>query len=476
LKLARIILLNLLVWPAVGIVLWGPRAQTAPVDNRIVVDYWEKWTGDEAIQMQTIVDSFNQTVGAQKGIYVRFVSTSNINQKVLVAAAAGVPPDIAGMTGAELASFAAQGALEPLDDLAAEPGHRITADLYKKVYWDGCHFDRHLYALVSTPMSLALIYHRELFQQNGAALRAAGLDPNRAPATIAELDAYSRALTVTDPDGTIVRTGYLPTDEIGWFPTQISLWFGGKVWDDKTKKVTLTDPGVVRAYEWVASYSKRLGVENVERFASGEGTFDSPANPFMTGSIAMVKQGPWISNFIEHLKPEMTHLLWSRQEELTKPPQDRKQNYAWAAAPFPSAVPGMNDVTYCGFDTLVIPKGARHKEAAFEFIAYVNRQDVMERLCKLHCKNSPLANVSDDFLNNHPNPYIDVFEKLARSPNASGPVQIPISGQMTNELNALFDEVSKLEVEPRVGLQAAQERLQADYDHYLDIQRARTAQ
>jgi ABC-type glycerol-3-phosphate transport system substrate-binding protein len=387
-----------------------------------------------------------------------------------------VPPDIAGLTGIELASFAAQGALEPLDDLAAEPGHRITSDLYKRVYWDGCHFDGHLYALVSTPMSLALVYNRQVFEQNAAALRAAGLDPSRPPATMDELDAYSRALTVTDPDGTILRTGYLPTDEIGWFPTEICLWFGGKIWDDRTQKLTLTDPGVVAAYQWVADYSKRLGADNIERFTSGEGTFDSPANPFMTGTVAMVKQGPWIASFINHLKPDMTHLLWSRAQELTKPPQERKQNYAWAAAPFPSAAPGLTDVTYCGFDTLVIPRGARHREEAFEFMAYVNRQDVMERLCKLHCKNSPLANVSDDFLNNHPNPFIDVFERLARSPNASGPPQIPINGEVTNELTSLFDRVARLQVGPKQGLQEAQDRLQASYDHYQQIQRARASQ
>jgi ABC-type glycerol-3-phosphate transport system substrate-binding protein len=161
---------------------------------------------------------------------------------------------------------------------------------------------------------------------------------------------------------------------------------------------------------------------------------------------------------------------------MTQPPQDRKRNYAWAAAPFPSAVAGLTDVTYCGFDTLVIPRGARHKNEAFEFMAYVNRQDVMERLCKLHCKNSPLAKVSDDFLANHPNPFIDVFEHLARSASASGPPRIPINAQVTDELNTLFDRVVKLEVDPKQGLEEAQGRLQVEYDHYMEIQRARQAQ
>ena len=51
-------------------------------------------------------------------------------------------------------------------------------------------------------------------------------------------------------------------------------------------------------------------------------------------------------------------------------------------------------------------------------MAYVNRQDVTEKLNRLHCKNSPLRIVSEDFLNDHPNPYIRVFQRLAASPNA----------------------------------------------------------
>src|SRR5581483_7351964 len=87
----------------------------------------------------------------------------------------------------------------------------------------------------------------------------------------------------------------------------------------------------------------------------------------------------------------------------------RRARAQWAAAPFPSAVPGLNDVTYATFDTLVIPRGAKHKREAFEFIAYVNEQKVMEKLCKMHSKNSPLTAVSDDFLEHNKNPYIDVF-------------------------------------------------------------------
>ncbi len=57
-----------------------------------MIDYWEKWSGNEEAQMRVIVNDFNNTVGARKGIYVRYVSSSTINQKTLVATAAGFRP------------------------------------------------------------------------------------------------------------------------------------------------------------------------------------------------------------------------------------------------------------------------------------------------------------------------------------------------------------------------------------------------
>ncbi len=54
----------------VGMLLFGPRAVSPAPANRVRIQYWEKWTGLEAQQMQRIVDEFNETVGREKGIWV----------------------------------------------------------------------------------------------------------------------------------------------------------------------------------------------------------------------------------------------------------------------------------------------------------------------------------------------------------------------------------------------------------------------
>ena len=74
--------------------------------------------------MRQIVDDFNRTTGVQKHIYVRYLSMSKLDQKLLIASAAGVPPDIAGLWDPQTAEFATLGAIQPLDELAAKARDR----------------------------------------------------------------------------------------------------------------------------------------------------------------------------------------------------------------------------------------------------------------------------------------------------------------------------------------------------------------
>jgi maltose-binding protein MalE len=121
----------------------------------------------------------------------------------------------------------------------------------------------------------------------------------------------------------------------------------------------------------------------------------------------------------------------------------------------------------------MIPRGARHKYEAFEFIAYVQRQEVMEKLCSLHCKNTPLRKVSKEFLEQHPNPYISVFQEMAASPNAHGVPPVPIWPEIAKELGDVAQAVAMQGASPKATLSAAQDRLQAKLDHFYEVQAKR---
>jgi ABC-type glycerol-3-phosphate transport system substrate-binding protein len=250
-------------------------------------------------------------------------------------------------------------------------------------------------------------------------------------------------------------------------------WFGGSIYNERTGKFTLTDPAVVRAYQWIKSYSVRLGKDSMTDFTSGFGQFNSTLNPFLSGMVAMEQEGPWMANYIEDLKPSMNRWKFHKEREKNMSPEERQKNYEWAAAPFPSAVPGMDDVTFAAFDALMIPKGAKHKKEAFEFIAYVNRRDVMEKLTALHCKNSPLSKVSAAYIRNHPNPYIAIFERLAASKNAHGVPSVPIWPEVVDELGVATQKIYLLQSEPEQALQEAQTRLQQKLDDFRMRQRLR---
>ncbi len=537
-RLLRFVLIALLLASAVSVFVVGSKTGSAPLPPGFVkIQYWEKWTGNEGHQMELIVNQFNATVGREKHIFVEYTSISDVDRKTLAATAAGVPPDVAGLWAGQLVQYAAMDALEPLDDYAAE--HHITSDLYKPIYWKACHYDGHLWCLISTPASIALHYNKEVFQQHATDLRTTGFDPDRPPQTLVELDKYAEILTTYDTVNGKKHTntfGLVPL-EPGWYVPVLPGWFGGEIFDPATNKLTLTSPQVVAAFDWIASYSRKFGKDSISEFRSGLGNFNSPQNGFLSGAVAMEQQGPWMANYIEDLAPKMnrwhiTDEQWSREKNFPKlqigmtqdevaqilgapiqnpqskiqneqiydagiktitltfddnihlatkqmtflPAKDRRNFTQWGVAPYPSSDPNSPLTSYVDFDMLVIPRTAAHKKEAFEFIAFVNRQDVMESLCSMHCKNSPLAKVSRQFIDYHPNPYIQVFEDCANSPNAFATPQIPIWPEISDELTVASQKVYMLEQSPQDAMKSSQDRLEQKWEYFSRIQQARRAE
>jgi multiple sugar transport system substrate-binding protein len=468
----------IIIATAINLLLFGPHGKVDVPRGRTMVTYWEKWTGNESAQIQEIVKDFNDTVGAEKGIFVHYLSVSSVDQKSLLAIAAGVPPDVIGAWVDQLASFAAQDAILPLDEVANANG--ITRDYYKKVYWDACSYQGKLYGLCSTPWATALHYNRRIFAENADALRKAGLDPNRAPRTIAELDKYAEVLDewVVNPTTgkrQLKRAGFLPL-EPGWYNAILPYWWGGCTYDAENKRLNLTDPRVVAAYEWVRRYSERLGKDSLTEFRSAFGQFDSPQNPFLSGQLAMLLQGDMMANYIMHLRPEMYR--WNLPKDAPTPTADdpleyRREHCEWAAAPFPSFSEDLKDVTFANFDILMVPKGARHSKEAMEFICFVNTRKEMEKLTNMHSKNSCLREVSPEYIKHHSNPYIDVFEKVTSSPNARSVPSLPILAEVNNEIYNAVDKVYLLQQKPIDALRQAQKRLQPKLERFLALQAKR---
>ncbi len=316
-----------------------------------------------------------------------------------------------------------------------------------------------MWALPSTPASVALHWNRAMF-------REAGLDPNQPPQSLAELDAMTEQLTVvsiqrggeltevrypdltdaekTAKEFTIVQMGHTPTWP-GWWTQLWGCWFGGELWDGENT-VTCNSPEQLAAFRWYQSYADKYGIKNLRRFSSSFGNFSSPQSPFLAGQVAMVVQGVWMYNFIDKYAPQLD----------------------WAAAPFPANDPVRQPmVTLVECDILVIPRGARHPEEAFEFIRYVNSRPAMEKLCLGQRKFSPLAEYSDDFVANHPNPYLPVFIELAKSPDAQTVPRLPVWSEYSQELVVAADRIFGGLASPEDALDEAAKRAQWRLDRVL---------
>ncbi|MCW3052143.1 MAG: carbohydrate transporter substrate-binding protein family [Chthonomonadales bacterium] len=417
-----------------------------PPPGPVHIAYWEKWTGFEGDAMQAVVNAFNKK---QNKIYVDLLTVSGIENKTLLAVAGGDPPDVAGLFGPNMAQYADDNAIMRLDDFCRQKG--IQESDYIPVYWDMGIYQGHLYALPSTPASTALHYNKQM-------LRNAGLDPEKPPQTLEEMDAMAAKITKLDAQDRFVTAGFLPA-EPGWWNWGWGEVFGGRFWDGKSK-ITADDPGNIRAMEWVQSYSKKYGAAKLQSFRSGFGNFSSPQNAFLSSKVAMELQGVWMYNFIDQYAPNL-----------------EKPVLNWAAVPFPHPAdrPDLANHTFTDEDILVIPRGAKHPNEAFEFIAYVQSQEGMELLCMGQKKHSPLSHVSPDFYAKHPNPYIKLFADMARSKNAQSPPKIAIWPEYKDELSNAFDAIALLHQTPQEALKDVQERMQPKLDEHTERSAKRKA-
>jgi len=456
-----------ILWVFVGFfVLTGcgkPQDNTGPRYIR----YWEKWTGFEGEAASAMVDAFNEKErekAAQnpgyRPIEVSHVTTSKIEEKLLVAIAGGDPPDVAGLYSFMLCSYAQKGALTDLTDLLA--GEDITRKDYIPIFWDMCEYKGRMWAVPTTPATTALHWNKRLF-------REAGLDPERPPKTLAELDAMAEQLTVwevTHEDGRkdivrgyppqkhkgkwrLVSAGFLP-NEPGWWNWSWGFYFNGKLWDGQGN-ITVNDTGTRAAFEWIASYSHKLGVDVVQRFKSGFGNFSSPQNAFMSNKVAMEIQGVWMYNFIHKYAPGME----------------------WGAAACPGITEDMLGVNNAEADILIIPKDSPHPEEAFEFVKFVCSQEGMEIICMGQRKFSPLAHETEHFRKTHPHPYISLFRDLAKSPHAFSTPQMGIWSLFKREMGVTFERVQNLNATPDEALTNLRIKMQKNLDREIERSKRR---
>ena len=380
--------------------------------QRLHISYWEKWGSFERDACQAMVDDFNKS---QTELFVHYINTSEVNRKAMLAIIGNDPPDVVGLWANDVAPFAEANALLPLDDFLEESA--LTRDHYTPNYLKLGEYDGKVYALPTTPSSVALFYNTEHFRRKAKELRAAGLDPDRPPSTIEELDRYADVLNEFNEDGTPKVMGFLPT-EPGWFNSSWGYYFGAGLYDAQTGRITADAPGNVEAFKWFKRYAEAYGRERLLRFRSGFGNFDSAHNAFIEGKVSMEMQGVWFPNFIRRHRPHLEY----------------------GVAPFPSAEGVPAPRSLIDADVIAIPRGCKHPEAARKFLYHAQTRG-LAILCRQQGKHMPVKDPPALLRYGHPNLHLATFEKVAAAPDSFTLPRIPVWMEYDDQLTKAFEHV-----------------------------------
>lgn len=414
-------LLSVLVMAGLLLAACGGGAAPAEPEKLSV---WITW-GDNPAQLQELFNGF----GEENGITIE-VTAPVEEDKILTALSSSTPPDILILSGGDLVkSYAAEGLVEPLNDLIASGGVDLN-DIFEAPLQQ-CKQGDEIWCLPWGTDIYALFWNKDLF-------KAAGLDPEKPPATLEELVEMSDLLTQYDADGNITQLGFVP--DFSW--SHIDLYvrqFGGFWYNEEGTEVTLNSQPVIDALKWEQQFYTKPGVDKMLAFASTFGDYNSSEQAFYAGKLAFQVDGEWQvgPNFIQAFAPNL--------------------NYGVAAFPPPAAHPERANTAVVQGTVAVIPANAQNKEWSAKLLAWMESPEIIaeEMYTNSNLPTSKKA-AEDPRFNDIPN--FDVFIKLMSDPNATYIITTPISLEINDEMGSIEEQILREGADPKPLLDEAQEK------------------
>ncbi|WP_416967391.1 ABC transporter substrate-binding protein [Streptomyces sp. 4F14] len=293
--------------------------------------FWDNNGGVRTDIWKTIIADFEKANPDIKVEYVGIAATE-YQSKVDTTIRGGGLPDVGGVGAAMLAGFAAQGALEPLDDkLAKSPlNGKLNKDMVASLKAAGGG-DGKLYSIPTSANNGVLYYRTDLFQK-------AGLQP---PTTWDNFYAAAEKLTDSGKNefGYTIRGGsgsIAQALDAMYGQSQITSFWNG----DKT---TVNDPKNAAALEKYAALYKKV----------------TPSADLNNDFTKMVAQ--WDSGTIGMLN----HNLGSYQDHVKALGVGK-----FRGIPSPTAADGKRVQVSNPVDGLGVFKASKNKEAAWKFIEF----------------------------------------------------------------------------------------------------------
>ncbi|TSB45762.1 ABC transporter substrate-binding protein [Alkalicoccobacillus porphyridii] len=373
--------------------------ETISVEGKTTVTYWHNYTGTGLEAIEQVVEDFNRS---QDDIFVQSIysaSSEGDDQRLLTAIAGGNPPDLAQFDRFKVAQYAAENSLESLSPFI----ERDEFDMDKYYDYSALEtmYEDEYYAIPLTTDSRLLFYNKDRFEE-------VGLDPDHPPTTITELEEAIDLLT-TFESGNIQQIGMVPWTAQGWFYT----WgwsFGGEFYDEETNRLTLTHPKNIEALEWLVSFADKYDAATITSFDTAQGS--NEMDPFNLELYSMKIDGPFAISNINQYNPDL--------------------NYGVTPIPTPT---GDNFSTWSGGMSIIMPKGSRNQEEAWEFMKYIGSEEGQRTFNEIDNQMSVIDTVNEDLYGDDPimREFIDIL------PDSNARPPIPNGQLLWNELDKMVE-------------------------------------
>lgn len=411
------------------------------------VVFWYGATPDERSVYEKMITEFNQLHPDIKVEGMLFPQ-SYVERKLLLSIAGGVPPDVVRFythLGGELMS---RGGLEPIDYLIARD--KVDLSDYYPVGIEQNTYHGRLYGMPWILSPNALFYNKRLFKEAGL---------THPPKTLAELEEYAIKLTVRDAKGNIERVGYAnflnnPVD------FQQYLWQnGGSPLSSDLLHPDFASKEGVETLVWMRNFlireagptpharegfeiprgskAAKQAVINLQRFSSAYK--GATQDIFGLEKLAMRVDNPFRIPALRQYFPEL--------------------DFGIVAVPYSR----VNAVEVVG-NSLVIPRGSKHKEAAWEFIKFASTKKQMLAICSVAGRipaRKSVATQPDYYNNPMVKPFVDQIEHGRTTPVAPGyqevsaalasSIEDALNGRMTPEAALRKASVKSEEILKRVN-------------------------
>jgi multiple sugar transport system substrate-binding protein len=383
---------------------------------------WQQWGGGhEQAALDSAIKEYERL---HPNIKITETPTPN-NAKILSAITGGNPPDILDLgTSIELGAWGTQGAIMPLNSFISQS--KLNLSQFVPAALKPVTVNGQVYGLPFMDFTAGLLYNKKLFA-------AAGLNPSNPPTTLEQLTADAAKLTKVAPGGKIIQFGFDPfwpgPDQAQTCPLESYGWlFGGEWYDPVTKKVTPDTTANVAALTWETNVVKRYGAKNISEFIASNGAYLTAGDPFESGKLAMVFDGPWAIQFIKSNVPALASSI--------------------GAVPFPAPAsdPQNTGASFIDTNPQVIPRGSAHPQQAFDFINWETTNPALTSTFANLVANLPqLKNVPSFPL--EANPGFDVFIRNGATGNVHVWPQLTNSTEYATKLcqaqqSALFGQQS----------------------------------